>query len=759
MASVGQWVEALGSATTGGPERPLHRRAIGARPADNRATDGLPRTRRTCVIELPTDRRPRGPGDELRAQPDVAPRGSAARFLWRWAAGVAIVLSAACGASAPVSDGSTPSPAEAVGSAETLLKSLPHGADRCVVSRPNLVASRRRPLVGQIASHAELAWDSQLPASVVVTVGRTDENGHRAQATLMRTTTEPEVVRAQLESRPLVAIRFSGCHGSECLAARFLNRRTVAVSRGRFPTRTAVGVEARCLALLRQHPDALEISVSRDDLLLDEGGERRGTIETVIRLRGDRMELSRRTDRDSPEAFGVPDTGVLTLGAFGLLGGVLAEDVEREGRADSAIVRMRFHFDDLELAQGDAQRLARARVEDARARRPLAVAQVPIHDLATVRAQLRLHEEALSRSDGPARVEAGRQMAELLRRALTLHGDETELSIELARLLLGLLDAPAEALSVIERAMANSAYDRDALRPLRREALAHVSAEGLTDALSEDLGLDRDVAGRLAMDLGALAEGGVGYDVAEMVGRELSAVAPDGDLGPTRASARLPVAALADGFILLAELMIETPALLLVRGQVRAAPLGSLADTSAEDRRTPLLLPLHDARGRAWLAGVVHPTDVGRRVRLSRAIAESLLPGRAEFVVYAAAQDAPADEVLHVAGRMEGRFFHPTEGDWIRHGDWGAIARYVVQPLEGIGSRVFPAPELFVTASSGEDVSAIVAAASHEQMVCQQDGLVVRCVAARDMPGAARAALLRFAHDRLGGSLRRLRRP
>lgn len=645
---------------------------------------------------------------------------------------------------------------------------LPAGADRCSVARPGLVSHLRRPLVGRAArgAHAEaLAWEHGAPIVAAASASRTYSTGERVWVGLLRISSSPEEARRWLAEDAPVRVAWRGepsfCDGSSCLRASFVDRRTIRLEQGTWPSSTRPGAERRCTTLASVLPDAIEISVegpraAMTDLLAV--APRR--VETLVFARRAHLVVERRSlMRSSREAF----ERALEEAQLGIgLAGVLADDVDRRRRGVLVESRARIVWEDLELLLEDEQRIRRARLEEAEERQPAPVDAVDVSDLRSVRQQVRIRLEAVDALRGGARDVAVQELTRLLLRAHGAHPGEEEIARLLARFLLDPTGSPARARALADEMLARPDADRAHWARVRREASALLGPDALAAQLRADSLVPPRLAARAAADLARLRAAGVDFAHAEGVWIAASSIAERAERARMRpiAEADLPVVAVPESLVWLLEESAArdgepSEAYLLVR----AAPAASLPEW---DPLGPSLLEMHDAAGRALLVGAAMADDQGRLHGLGRLLATHVADGSIELIVAVAPAESAsrrATRLIRVAGRVQGEslVLDRAAGPAAQIA-WENVARYLARPSSLLSSRVFPPPDVVLEAESEQVAERLRDLTMGERdMHCNLDGRRLVCSPPADDASAAFRAVRRVAADRLATEAERLR--
>lgn len=630
-----------------------------------------------------------------------------------------------------------------------LARALPAGADRCAVTRPAGMSAVRRGLVRPLSQAGPVAWLPRVPVVAHAGVERSGPDGRTASVTLLRVHGDRDAVRKRLEAELRVRLSWdeASCRGPGCTALRasFADDRTVRIEQGTWPTEAPPGVTERCAVLAAEHPDALEVTSRRGELVvesLEDLVPRR--LESVVRRRPGGLELVRRRWMTTPEwAERARRLELSADEAPGVAGLATERWSERRGRL--VVSTYRFDFEDLFLAFEDARRLRRARTAVARRAFVVPADRVNVADLDEVRRQVSLRFAALERAGPAARQELAETLGRLLERATAAHPEARDLHRWLVRLALDELDEPREAEAVVEAVLGRGEGEREKWRLLRREARAAQSAERLSEALLEDGRVaTADRARRAARDLVALRRRGVDYAWAEGAMDVAVAFERDRPLDVHRVDppVHLPLASVLPTLVTLVHLGSDSADAIYfgLRSASRADPVGD----------DPACMPFQGGRGTSRCVGGVHDGVDARAVEVGRRLAEQVGQGALSIAMASVSSDGRDPQprrVLQVEGRVEDDAFVVTDasGD-MRSAQWERTRRYLAEPLAGLAPRLFPAPELRIEAARSAHARQILQrAADLPGVECRARQRAVRCrLEGLESTGGAARVLVRL---------------
>lgn len=686
----------------------------------------------------------------------------------RWfVVGVACLLALGCGAAAPDAS-ERRRPAAAGDVAARLAASLPAGASRCAVARPNLLPARRRTLFLRLSQSDPLAWAPDAPISAFAVAERVAPDGRRSAVALVRVTDGPEAVREWLRHHAPTRIRWTREEevGPPSFVGDFIDARTLRLSLGDWPVTRGEGpgAEERCAELARSFPEAVEVASRHGEVVVLGAHAHLPRLTEVVVLAGDRaVTISRRVHMASAtqaERWRQELSGGDPL-ALSMMGGELFPDrIEHRQRGPVLTTRMRILWEDLLLAIEDERRMAAAIAEDERRHQPQPADAVDVANLAVVQHQVALWGQRIQSLRGAARRAAAEQLRALLERAAALHPSVPELRRQLARLLIDELEDGAAAALVVQDVLAAGPSDPESWRVLRREAKAVEGVDALAAALVEDGVAPEGDAERAATDLVSLHRRGVSYEFAEGAWLAARAIETRADRLRLRdvTPAHLPVESLGEVLSELVELGSdrEGPAALyvLARGDRSSHHLLWHPDQSP-------VVEVTDSAGGTRLVGVATTGDT--RVRaVGRTVADGLLPGPVELALYVVPLGGSPSEpelVVRLAGTLTTEHFvlERASGGAARI-DWREVARILGDPLVLLEPRVFPPPELVVDVTDQAEARLVrELAADHGDLRCTEVEHRVRCLSGPESPDAARELLRRFAARRLSRAARLFR--
>jgi len=620
---------------------------------------------------------------------------------------------------------------------------LPERADRCAITWPGRVPSRRRALVAPQSWADPDTWE---PALRVTAYARADaelEDGRRALRSYFRFAGDVDAIRERAEHLP---VRWEGepCEGISCRrpVARWMDDRTIEVARHGWPRRSLPVATADCIRASRASPGAVEV------------GARRGTGRTVHGGLALRRAITADTDgieiritipfRDVSDA----EIGVEALRearpVWESLTPLRSPDrtVTRAGRV--VHIRDPHPWVELELAAEDQRLRQQASAQMLSRSEPLPLDRVDVRRMAVVRHQVRLRSGELERAHGPARRRRAETLAELLARAHEAHPGEVWLAMRRARLLMDELDRPGAARELAEAVLAAElGADEPRWRSLRREAVARASPDALAAVLVEDGVADSADAPRAAADIARLTTEGVDYEWAEgawQLGGELTGDAPTvsrtgtlsrrGALGALVALARIGARDAAGAL----QIAVSTEAEL---------------EPHAFGATGPELLVFRGARGGSVIVAALSTVELIEVRRLAERVDPLLGVGRATFVVQLGEPGAePTRRRLEGAMRADGLHVRRASPA-LRDVSIADVERFLAGPLHDLPAALFPPPQLTVRETSPEAAARLWRLADElAPGACASAGPLLRC----ESPGRPQALgelLLGLARDRV----------
>jgi hypothetical protein len=615
-----------------------------------------------------------------------------------------------------------------------LAAQLPVGGERCSIAQPALLANTLRPLAALLSQH-EQAWSLPLRAHA-----RSERalSVSRAVVELLQFESMPAAaIRAALHDRPIrwAADRVDPCAGEltcKVWSGRFLDGETVMLSQGVWGA-SAAGEDA-CVAALRAHPDALEVS-ARSAFL---GG---------TELRDSRTRIERRADglvRVGERCYGEEAAAERALrearrghDELPAIAGMVAGTLERQGAVLTQTISASLL--ELQLAHEDQQRGRRALSQE---RSSPVLTSVDAKDAEAVRTAVDAQLAQLSQAAPDAALLA--RLSALLESARALTPDDDGLVTRQYELALRWQHDPAAALTIAMQVLGARGSVRAAWQLRRRAALAELDEARLSRQLQADHALPREVALRMAHELALRVRSGGAYERAEWAflrARELQRKSR----APALAShLSVPVLELLRMLAYLAQSAAPEDALtvqLLVLGEGRGDESPELAQDTAGAGRAGLLLTstTEDAALRA----------------LGAALSRVLEDGPFELLL---GLDGARHTSLSMVGRRVGHTLQLQQASAPLARVWSTgVERLLAAPLRGVVGATFPPDELVVQALDAAEVSLVTRAAERARAItCASDQLTVRCRGVLADTGAAQRALLAVAHERLAREARLL---
>jgi hypothetical protein len=664
-----------------------------------------------------------------------------------------LALGAGC-ASAPA-----PLPGEpprAGDDAVRLAAELPPRGDRCVVSRPGLVAERRLALIRAASQGDWLAWSRKPRVAAYASASATLPDGRRATVTLLRFATPIAGARQALRAALPLRVRFEDerCSLDACdlPIARVLDDRTVRIERRTFP---AASGDSPCLRAALDHPSAIEITMEgagcAERARAAPCWSRRLTFaerEGLV-VRHELVMADAEAARNAREAL----AGVL---APVRAAGWTATALEQRG---ATVIRVdRALWDDLEIALEDERIEREAYARRRREARLVDAARVDVTRLSAVRQQVRLREARLARVRGEAQMIEARELVTLLDRAFAQHPTELDLAERALRLRLDVLGDPEGAEALASRVRASGVAPREPwdtlLRETRIAALAArpADAEALAravGALVESAIAPEAIAGAVAQDLAGAYAAGVPYELVEsayVYARTLTARGPR-VTSRVGSGAGAPLAALPATLALLA----GAPSALSVFVVVRGTPTDGQRALRAEREELATIVRFDALQAGPGFAGSAGSLE--GLLHLGALLERALDPGPIVLDVAVVSLADPRRELrIRIEGRLGGGRVQIERADaWTARLAWPRVERYLADPLAAMGTRVFPPAELVIRAESEEEAARLSAVgdAAAGGARCAARGIEIRC--APPPEGDARAALLRIARAALAG--------
>ncbi|MDD9970994.1 MAG: hypothetical protein OXR73_32445 [Myxococcales bacterium] len=615
-----------------------------------------------------------------------------------------------------------------------------------------MVARARAALYGTVSAAPAFLWDPDLQLMAFVRATRA-RRGHLARVTVGHSRLRGERLRAALEERSGLSLRFQGdveaargdleCGPDACSArVRFPAPDVFVVEQGRWLALPgADGVETVCAALAKERGDALELVARRGDARTD------GALVPLLRSRGFVIAYGRairavRRDRlPTPEAAEAVVSARLTQPLLSLPGGMPAEvvgDLRRRADGTTAITELKVSFDDLQLLADDARR-NRAAQERARALTAMRPgSDVNVHDLDALIQQVQYRVQALERTSGEERQAVATSLRGLLERAVPLHPRRRDLARLLARVLLEELSAGGAAVSFARAQQglpgADPAFWALALRHgLALSDRAKLSSE-LVRAGLVSVGQASEVAGEIA----ALVRAGTPFDLAEDAALvALQMEASSHPLRPPTDAVRvseLPVPELLESLCMLAELSgIAEQAWVGVHSPV---PAGVVTGADLQ----VVALPGRDVRAVARL----DLATCGAAARLGRALAR--LPAGEWRLHFMLADPTAQSRIAVLLGHASAGRFRLVRADRQAAAlSWSRLAQVFVTPLVGLSQG-----ELVIPVVRGMTASNMLGLAEGAfGLACRTERARIRCPVASGARERARRALQAIFSDLL----------
>ncbi|MFT3922756.1 MAG: hypothetical protein QM778_09495 [Myxococcales bacterium] len=635
---------------------------------------------------------------------------------------------------------------------------LPNEAARCVVAIPSALPEPVRPLMGLVSQTDHLPWGVDLPvlAYVRAEVTTADERSLRVDY-LRFATRDAQRIRdavSKADDRELSWGTAPPSCGGEltcvAVAAEFVDPYTVRLSTGKLPEDFEFDVgNGRCLALLQELPDAVEVSARQGAGLFD-SRELVGS-ESALFLRTRSIERLTRRHFLSP-ALAARAARKLAVGTEDnpMFAGT---PLRSEYRVQGAVLEQRSgqSLEELWLSVEDQDRLQRALAAERTAEEGAIDPDESFERVAPERVLAHV-DQALSRlPPAPAVREAElHRLDRMLTRARTEAPNHEALARRQFTLRCQVLGDGRSALELADARLASGgevAYWQLA----RRTALARFDTHRLAWELQRQLGLSNTEATRAAPELAQQVQAGQDYERAEW-----ALVTASSLLGRVRGvrrtrvpELRLPLAQVPRLFAYWARLgrAAEGHDLgvhLLAFGARTAAPLPADAQHWAQDTKV---------QGRAASVFAAATWEDEALVNQGSALAQHFAPGAFELLVGIEQLDASRRGALvSLSGRLEGGDLVVEEisANLVKV-RWELVVRTLLEPLQALRGSVFPPDELVVgTHTPAELESARRAAETAGDLVCSNEGLMLRCRGGVGDLRAATRGLLRTARALLG---------
>lgn len=628
---------------------------------------------------------------------------------------------------------------------ESIALLLPPGADVCTVSRTGAVSDARRALVRRVSGTGPIAWTAGAPFVAYV---EAIQRGY-ARGAFRAVARVSDLARARqfLEQDAPVRVGFDeeSCPSTSrsCWRAHVVDQRTIRLSMGEWDSEIQ-GAELRCARMAREHPEAIEVGVSRHVAAF---GEELG--EQLVQLGYDVPGF------ESELVLEMSDYGITRTERIDVRLDSEAEAVhfvrmlQRESSAaasrrrtritgEDVMLELGFVWEDLELAERDDQRMRHAQALAAQDQLPLPVRDVDVRNLALVRAQLELHERRMQDTSSNERYGHARALQTLLTRAIQVYPADEWLNGKLAALYLDELHDGAAAAEIATRMLAHGPNDVRAWQLLRRRALSAVGATELRAALIEDGLFDR-------RSVDDVAEALVGFSGRDYETAEGALEAVGGLAVRSRRMRRLPA-----------------PVALPIASVVEA--LLNFVDEDGPSQHVFMMLEVDatldqrawgspDARVLTWPSGArsirfgASLTNQPLALReVANGLFEQLNDVDVELVIAAMPMGSDPRELRNRGGATSVRVrAHIEEADLritesSARADWDALARYVALPFAELEGRLFPPPDMQVEAENETIAAAIVAASEAEPVLqCEHRAAIVECTVSPELDVTRRA--------------------
>lgn len=652
--------------------------------------------------------------------------------------------------------------------ARELASLLPNDAARCLVALPAELPEPIRMLMELVSQADRLPWELGIPVLAYA----------RAEVTLA----DERSVRVdylRFESRDRVAIREAvakvderalswgqeapACAGElTCVSvgAEFLDDQTVRLATGPLPEDFELDVgHGRCALLLRELPDAVEVSARQGAGLFD-SRELVGS-ETALFVRTRVIERLSRRHFLSP-ALAARAARRLATGAEdgALFAGI---PVRSQVTVDKSVLEQRSEqsLEELWLNVEDQSRLQRALAAERKAEEGAIDPDESFERVTPDRVLAHVEQALLNlpQAAGPRATEVRRLERIVARARIDAKGHEG-LARRQFYLRCQLLADGRGALEIADARLAEGG-DVAHWQLARRMALARFDAHRLALELQRTFAMSGTDAARAASELMQRAQAGEDYERAEwalVTAHALLARARGVKQAHVR-EVRLPLELLPRLFGYWARLGKagegrDLGVHLLAFGVRSQLTLTPDAQLWAQDTKV---------KGREASVFAATTWEEDALVAQGRTLAQRFSDGPFEVVVgIDRVGTLKGGALALLAGRLEGQVLVVEEASAaLSHVSWDVVARALVEPLAALKGSVFPPDELVLTAVSASEADVLRRAAeSAGDLVCSFEGLVLRCrggvgdvrAASRGLLRTARAALGADAHALWSGS-------
>lgn len=242
--------------------------------------------------------------------------------------------------------------------ATVLASQLPSGASACAVAQPRWVPPAQRPLMLPLTAVDALVWRNAEVIDVYAEGQQRDHMGPGASVRLIRFRGPLTALRTYLADNPSFDVRWdeppSACGPDHCvISAREIAPNVVRFDRGLWRERGG-GAEARCTAMAREYPHAVELSFRGSEEMAFSGGiVPLVASSTRIDAGAGVVRLLQRDRMDSVEAAQVLAEANVDLlhGRMGSLGAT-----QREQSGNVVISTTELSWDDLRIGIADRDR-------------------------------------------------------------------------------------------------------------------------------------------------------------------------------------------------------------------------------------------------------------------------------------------------------------------------------------------------------------------------------------------------------------------
>ncbi|MDH5672738.1 MAG: hypothetical protein OEZ06_11350 [Myxococcales bacterium] len=387
------------------------------------------------------------------------------------------------------------------------------------MARPARLSPAHRQLFVRMSQGEPMAWLASLEVEAYALAERSSPDGPGARISLLWVRGPRRQVREALQRGSGLDLRWGdldcGVGGCRRVVATFVDESIVRIERGRFPSRPPRGAEARCAALARDHPGALELAARRSRRMVRAGSLGLPLRSTTVVEPSARGLLLQRIDMMSGlEAAANALSGELGRRLAERPRGRLGTELERKVVGDELRVVREVRWQDLELARDDELRLRDARREAEVVDRLTPLDEVDVNDREALLSAVGLRLERAAGAGGMIANTMFGEARTLLERGLTRFPEDQGLALLLTELLLQSKDSAARALELAER-FAERPGAASSWKLRRRHAAAQLDEASLARHLVSDGLVSRGTARKVARAIREAMTQGQDYERAE----------------------------------------------------------------------------------------------------------------------------------------------------------------------------------------------------------------------------------------------------